>query len=546
MRSISEPRWTSTMHSALAVILCLFVIITGIAAAPSSDQVRYGGTFVFGTGFEPGHLNPVIRVFNVDPTMSTIYSALLRQNLDLSMRPDLAESWTVSKDGLTYTFRLARNVTWHDGKPFSADDVRFTFTQVLPKTSTEWQTITQSLRAIETPDPNTVILRLKRPFAPLLVNLEATISPILPRHLYEGTDLLTNPYNIRPVGTGPFKFDEWARGSHVRLVRNENYFKRGLPYLDRLITRFVPDPTARLLALESGEIDAISGYIPFSEYARFERKPGFKFTLAGTERLASIATSVCFNLRHATLSNIKVRQALAHAIDKQFIIERAAFGVGRQASGHISSGIKWAYNPNVPTYPYDPRKANQLLDEAGFPRGPDGTRFKVRLVWNLGDAEHTKSAEILAQQFRAVGVDLTMQPMEAGAWSSTTFINWDFDITLRGIGTGPDPSLSAMWRSYYSGNIVKRPLHNNMGYKNTRVDELFARALFEPDQKKRADYFYEMQVIMMRDLPSIPIRERAQAFIWRDEFAGELPAGPAEGVRNSVEYVWWRKGKPSR
>ncbi|MGQ0571228.1 MAG: ABC transporter substrate-binding protein [Armatimonadota bacterium] len=544
------PEMRVNMRGVVIGIVALMLITAGLPttrASPTS-QGRYGGTFVFAQGGEPEHLNPALipSSLTINGPAPNIYNSLVRQNLDLSLRPDLAETWSVSTDGLVYTFNLAKNVPWHDGQPFTSADVKFTVEEVLLKFNSQAQSAFTALRVIEIPDPSTVVFRLKRPFPLLLQYLEFSTAPILPRHLYQGTDALRNPHNSRPVGTGPFKLQEWVRGSHLTLVRNENYFKRGLPYLDRVVVRVIPDPNARLVALEAGEADYVSGYFAYSEYERLGRKSELEMSLKGTERTASIANNLAFNLRHQILKDVRVRRAIAHAIDKKFIVEKSAFGIGRIATGHISSQIAWAHNPRTPSYAFDQAKANQMLDEAGYPKRPDGTRFSVRLSWSIADAEHAKSAEIIAQHLRAVGIDVQLQPLEAGAWRDAVFIRWEFDMTMRGIGTGPDPSISAFWRSYYSPNILRRPLHNFMGYRNLKVDDLFAKALFTMDQKKRAEYFYEVQTIMMQDLPSIPIRERAQASVWRRDFDGDLPAGPFEGIINGFENVWWRKGRPQR
>jgi peptide/nickel transport system substrate-binding protein len=202
-------------------------------------------------------------------------------------------------------------------------------------------------------------------------------APILPRHVYSEGDLQKHPANSAPIGSGPFKFKEWVRGDHVTLVRNEQYFKPGKPYLDRIVVRITPDAAAATIAFEKGEVDYFL-FPPPHELARLRQLTGVTVTTHGREGFAGIVPLIP-NLRSSTLGNLKVRQAIAHAIDRGVILDKVYFGHGVIATGPISRAIGWAYNPEVPRYERDLPRANGLLDEAGYPRSPSGIRFPLSI-----------------------------------------------------------------------------------------------------------------------------------------------------------------------
>lgn len=252
--------------------------------------------------------------------------------------PDLAESWTVSPDGRAYTFKLRTGVTWHDGQPFSSADVKFTFDEVLLKYYARTKAgLENVLDGIDTPDASTVVMRFKQPYGPLLQRLDASEAPILPRHIYAGSDVQNNPANLRPVGTGPFKFVEYQKGESVRLVRNERYFKPGLPYLDELIFKIIPQASTATLALEHGEVDYLLAPAE-ADVARLRQNAGIVVAIsAGSAGGSNCQDTLIFNLRRPPFDKIEVRQAFAYAIDRQQILDQVKFALGKVAASPISS-----------------------------------------------------------------------------------------------------------------------------------------------------------------------------------------------------------------
>lgn len=399
------------------------------AAAPAqpSGEAKRGGTFVVATGNDPGQFNSGITTAGgTHMVTGNIYNGLLLLDEQFNPRPDLAESWEVAPDGKTYTFKLASGVTWHDGQPFTSADVKFTFEAVLLKFHARTKAGLEGvLDGVDAPDPGTVVMRFKEPYGPLLQRLDVVEAPILPKHVYDGGDVRNHPANQQPIGTGPFKLAEYRRGDLARLVRNDRYFKAGLPYLDELVFKIIPQPTTATLALEQGEVDYLST-VQGPDVARLRTLPGLTVgsTSAGSGG-SNCQDTLVFNLRKPPFDNLQVRQAFAHAIDRQQILEQVRFGQGRVAISPISSALSWAHNPNVPRYERDPVRANELLDQAGFPRAGGGARMRVEFPHPTSFA---RQGEVMRQNLAEVGVDLELQPLEVNAANEAVYVRNEFDL----------------------------------------------------------------------------------------------------------------------
>ena len=207
----------------------------------------------------PGLMLGILQNGPVQMVSGDIYESLLRYNFDLSPEPQLAESWEISEDGKTYTFNLRKGVTFHDGTPFTSADVKFSMDVFLRETHSRMRTYMEHVESIETPDDHTVVFNLKYPFGPFLGIFEAGTAPMIPKHIYEGTDFVNNEANNTPIGTGPFKFKEWAKGSYIHFVKNEDYYMDGLPYVDEVYYHVIPDAASRAVAYETGKVDVLPG-----------------------------------------------------------------------------------------------------------------------------------------------------------------------------------------------------------------------------------------------------------------------------------------------
>lgn len=483
-------------------------LLFGIASVQAAEPAK-GGTLIIGLEGEPGSLTGFMATDTAALMIaSNIFNGLIGLDLDFNPTPDLAESWSVSDDGLLYSFNLVKNAKWHDGKPVTAADVEFTFNKIIapvhPRARTWWPNV-EYAKATGT---YTFEIKLKGPYAPFMTmigNILGSGTLIVPKHIYEGTNPKTNPANHAPIGSGPFKFKKWSKGSHVELVRNDDYFKKGKPYLDRVIVQFVPDATARLVAFERGDIDFLHWYIvPHDQVSRLRADSRYKIVDKGGEAAAT-NEFLLMNTRNQYLKDVRVRQALAYALERKDVQKAALFGEGKVAESHINSGLGWVYT-NAYNYQQDVAKANQLLDASGFKRGGDGKRFALRIVWSSGRPYEGRAAEVIRDQLKAVGIDITIETFDRPTFIDRVFKKWDFDLAHQLFTTGPDPTISVTAR-YHTKQIKKAPFVNGMGYSNPELDKLFDTEFLETDRNKRREKWINIQRILMRDLPALPLFE---------------------------------------
>lgn len=456
-----------------------------------------------------------------------MFSGLVQHDLNLNPMPDLAERWEISDNGMVYTFHLVRNATFHDSMPVTSADVKFTIEEAMIPYHPLGKVVWEPLGEIETPDEYTVVFRLNKPFSALLFMLDVGAGgpPVLPKHLYEGTDILNNPYNNKPIGSGPYKFVKWERGKELVMERNENYFREGLPYLDRIIVRTIPDSRAAALALEAGDVDYIPGGftgLSFSDIARLQDKTGIKVAFAGYEGNGDVL-SIVSNLDSPVLGNSKVRQAIAHAIDKQLIIDRVYFGLLKPALTPVSSVLGQAFTDEVRIYEYDPEKARALLDEAGFPVEQDGKRFSVTLYNIAGRPDREKVAEVVREQLRDVGIEVRIVSLELSAYDDIVIRNRDFELALEGWSSGPDPavSMAQLFHSRQFGVFLGNGAH----YVNPQVDQLLDRAIGETNREEKSRLLHDVQRNLAQDLPFIALVEQGLPSAYSTKFAG-LPSSP--------------------
>lgn len=514
----------------------------GLLAMPSpllaQGTPRRGGTMILALEGEPSTLTshlatdtPAMMVAN------NLFNALILLNERLEPIPDLATSWTTSPDGRTYTFALAQNARWHDGRPVTAADVEYSFNEIIakvhPRAGSWWPNV-ESARATGT---HSFEFLLKAPFAPFLTMLGSVLSSgalIMPKHVYEGTDSRTNPANQRPIGSGPFTFSRWQRGGFIELNRNPNYFKPNRPYLDRLVFQVAPDPAARLLAFERGEIDFLHWYIvPYERIGRL--RADRRFALLQKGDAAATNGLMLINHRHDRLKEPLVRQALAHAINRDTINQRALFGEAKVAKSHVGSTISWAFTDRF-DYAFDPARANAMLDEAGFRRGADGRRFPLRLFWASGRDYEGRASEIVRDNLRDVGIEVTVQVFDRPSFTDRVFRQWDFDLAMQLFTTGPDPTISVTPR-YHTNAIRRAPFVNGMGYSNPETDRLFDAEPTVTDPARRAAMWHDIQRLLMRDLPALPLFELPPIHAASARFADVVtgPQGYIENRENAYE-----------
>jgi peptide/nickel transport system substrate-binding protein len=522
-----------------AILVTLFLPMAHGQGDSVGEPVR-GGTLIFAIGGDPQTLNPAITT-NVEALAVSckMFNGLVWVDRDFVAQPELAESWDISEDGLTYTFHLRDDVLWHDGTPFTAADVVYTFLEVLapfhPRTARAFENVS----SVTMLDDYTVVVEFHTVYAPFLQQMTCQEGAILPKHLYEGTDPANNPRAFdNPVGTGPFVFAEWRRGDRVVMTRNDNYFREGQPYLDQMIAQVLPDPNSRVLGMLAGQVDYIqSFFLPREEVARLEADPSIQ-----TQRDTDLPGNfiMFFNVANEPLSDPAVRQALLVGLNREQIASQAFFGLATPGESAIHRALSWASHPGVSyseRYGYDPERANQMLDELGLVRGANNTRFSMRLLYNPAQAGFNAMAQIMSDNWRQIGVDLVLQPFENQVVTDLAFNQRDFDALIIGYTTAGDPAIgiSRQYVSIEPGHAFTNPTN----YSNPEVDRLFLEAASTPFLDERRALYYAVQEVIAEDLPVINVVDRTET---------DAAAAGLRGLWQSSQpydlwgQVWWEGG----
>ncbi|ODU07371.1 MAG: hypothetical protein ABS81_01015 [Pseudonocardia sp. SCN 72-86] len=477
---------------------------------------------------DPGQFNDGISTAGGTRLIAgNIFSGLTQIDENLTAQPDLATSWETPDNGLTWTFHLATGVTWHDGQPFSSADVKFTFDEILLKYHpTTKAGLSGILDRVDAPDANTVVFHFKRPYGPLPLRLGNIDAPILPQHLYQGTDPLKNPANQKPVGTGPFKFGDYQPGSKITLVRNESYFKAGLPHLDSVVFSIIPQSTQQVAALQRGEID----YVPVAAPALLDQLRSapnitLKPTVANGNGALNCQNLLTFNTQNPALAKPEVRQAIAYAVDRQRILDQVQFGQGAVSKGPIASAFAWAQAPGAPAYPRDVAKANALLDQAGLARVGGGNRATLKMIVS-GDP---RQSSIIAENLGEIGIAVDVQVLDGNAANNAVFVSHTADLGSWGSCNAADPDIGVP--PLYSTSNIQDVVGGNVArYSNPQLDALFVQAASTTDQAARAKAYQEADTILLRDLPYWWLTEQrnVSAFSTKVHDIANWSADPAE------------------
>ncbi|MFG1477988.1 ABC transporter substrate-binding protein [Xanthobacter sp. V4C-4] len=484
---------------ALGAALCAGLLLA--PAAGRADGPVRGGVLRFLVEHEPSTLVSIAHTAGPTQRVSPkITEGLLTYDFDFKPQPALATAWSVSPDGLTYTFTLRPGVKWHDGQDFTAQDVAYSI-GLLKEKHPRGRGTYASVVAVDTPDPLTAIVRLSRPAPYLLTALDASESPIVPKHVYEGTDPLTNANAGAPIGTGPFVFKEWVKGSHIILERNPNYWDAGKPYLDRVVIRFIADQSARSAAFETGELDLAGGPpVPRSDLARVQALPAIGSETRGYAYNGNM-TQLYFNFDTPQLKDRRVRRAIAQALDLNKLLDLVYFGYGQIAPAAVGPDLKAFVNPAIVPYGYDLKAANRLLDEAGYPRKADGTRFPLRLYANPFNGR--ESGDFVKQALAKVGIPVDFQFFDFSTYIQKAYTGREFDITLESLANTFDPT-PGIQRVFWSKNFkVGLPFSNVSHYDNPQVDALLEAAAVESDPEKRRALWFAVQQALYDDVAAV-------------------------------------------
>ncbi|MDE1180852.1 ABC transporter substrate-binding protein [Paraburkholderia sp.] len=470
----------------------------GAAAATPVD----GGTLTYAVPEDVTQLVSFLDTNTRNRNVSAkITEGLLRYNTRFEPQPLLATSWEISPDGLRYTFKLRPGVKWHDGEPFTSADVKFSLL-AQQKLGPRGRISLANVERIDTPDPLTVSIVLSKPAPYLIKAFSSAELPIVPQHRYGDGDPLTSPNASAPVGTGPFIFEKWVRGSYVSLRRNPDYWRRGTPHLERVIFKVASDPAAISASLESGDAQAANN-VGLADLARLARNP--KLRVDDTyDAYLNNGAFLEFNNEHPALARPEVRHAIAQSLDRTFIRDNVYFRHTNVIDSPVPRVLSNYYDDSTFHYPFDPAAANAALDRAGYPRGADGTRFALRLTY-LTSGDLKNAAGYTRAALAKVGIKVTILDGDLPTFLKRVYTDRDFDINLNGLGRLYDPSVGV--QRFYWSDGARHPLVwiNASHYQNPDVDHLFVQAATETDERRRAVLFRQAQQIVGRDLPVYPL-----------------------------------------
>jgi peptide/nickel transport system substrate-binding protein len=427
-------------------------------------------------------LDPIMTIQNADIwVMNNMNGLLVRVNREATdVEPDLAERWEISDDGTVYTFHLREGLKFSDGSPLTAKDAKFSLERLRDQEGSVMASMFSIVKSIETPDDRTVVITLNQPSAPFLASLAMFSAAVLPE---KAVTAAGEEFGNNPVGAGAFMLEEWRRGEVIRLKKNPNYWEAGRVKLDGVEWYFIPNDNTRVLKLQAGEVDAIV-FIPFNRVNELSGNPDLQVHLDPSTR----EDHILINHAHKPLDDVRVRQALYHALDRQAIVDAVTFGHGKVANSFVPAGAMF-YNPDNPDYPHDPEKAKALLKEAGA----EGLQLTFLLA--AGDSVQDQIGVIVKDQLSKVGVDVQIEKQEEGQQWETT-VAGEYDISVN-YWTNDiiDPDQKATFSVY--GDAENRSYYT--GYKNPEVSKLIEQGRVELDRTKREEIYRRIQEIAKRD-----------------------------------------------
>ncbi|HBK67517.1 MAG TPA: ABC transporter substrate-binding protein [Firmicutes bacterium] len=424
--------------------------------------------------------------------MFNVYEGLLKPTPEGGLSPAIADSYSISQDGLTYTFILRKGVKFHHGKEVTADDVKFSLERLMgTHTGKPLSPFFEKVKTIETPDSRRVIIKLKEVDASLLSNLTVAIVP------QDNLNL-----NTHPIGTGPFRFVEYRPGQRLIIEKFKDYWEPKLPLVDKVEFRIIPDREAALIALKTGAVDIY----PRIDNERIEELGDGFCHLQGMQNLVQV---MAMNLKRKPFNDLRVRQAINYAVNVDEIIQMAAFGFGTKLGSGFSPAMSMFYEPGLEElYPNNVEKAKKLLAEAGY---KDGFRTTISVPSNY--SFHVDTAQIIVEQLKKVGIEARIELVEWAVWLQRIYKGRDYEMTITGLAGKLDPlPVLIRYTSDYPNNFFN--------YSNPEFDILNRQAAAESDQKKRAVLYKKAQRILAEEAAAVFIMDPHYTVAFKENIAG--------------------------
>lgn len=524
---------------------CLIAICMSACHAPTSNtNIDYdqsyppqtGGTQIDAMTGEPSGLIPMIAGESAASAIAgNIFNSLLKYDKNLELTGELAASWQISPDQKTISFKLKPNLKWSDGKPLTSADVLFTWQLVTDdKTRTPYGSDYKLVIKAEAPDAGTFRVTYSQPYAPALDSWAGL--QILPKHLLQGQDINTTAFARNPVGSHYYKLEEWRNGERISLISNPDA-SQGPPRINRLVSRFIPDTASQFLELLADNIDMMN--LNPIQYARIvPSRPDFQKKIALYKELGNNYTYLGFNLKHKPFDDVRVRQAINYAINKQELIDGVLLGLGESVSSPYKPGTRWT-NPDLKPYPYDPKRALALLKAAGYEDhngdgilDRDGKPLAFEILTNQ-NKQREMSAVLIQRRLKEIGIDVKIRVLEWASFVGRFIKTGDFDVVVLGWSLSLDPDQFSIWHSSQQAPGQ----FNFIGYNNPQVDHLLEQGRTELNPDLRMKIYHQFAQILQEDSPIVYLYAGYGLPAIHKRIKGiDNPAPPAGIGHNSYEW----------
>lgn len=524
--------------------LVLFALLAGCGSPDRTPEINYdtdfppvnGGSSINAMVGEPSGLIAMIAGESAASAIaSSIFNSLLKYDKNLDLEGELAKSWTISSDRRTITFKLKPDMKWADGQPLTSADILFTWKLVTDEsTRTPYGSDYKLVIKAETPDALTFRVSYQEPYAPALDTWAGL--QILPKHLLEGQDINTTTFARNPVGSSYYKLEQWRNGERISLVRNP-LSTQGEARIERLVSRFIPDAASQFLELMADNIDTMT--LNPIQYARiFPSRPDLAQKIALYKELGNSYTYLGFNLKRKPFNDIRVRQAINYAINKQELIDGVLLGLGEPVASPYKPGTRWT-NPDLSPYPYDPQKALALLKEAGYEDhdgdgilDKDGKPLSFEMLTNQ-NKQREMSAVLIQRRLKEIGIDANIRVLEWASFIGRFIKTGEFDAVVLGWSLSLDPDQYSIWHS----SQQQPGQFNFIGYNNPQVDRLLEQGRMELDIEKRMKIYHEFARILLEDSPIVYLYAGYGLPAIHKRIKGiDNPAPPAGIGHNSHEW----------
>ncbi len=506
-------------YLSLFLLLVLFTaVFSGVVVA---QEGKFGGTLNIGITTDPDSLNPFISNDRIGSwILNNMYPTLMVMNQEGVKVPYIADEINTSEDGTQVTVKLKEGLEWQDGTPLTAEDVKFTG-EILYEQKLQWQAdVFDQVESVETPDDYTVVYNLKQPY-PGFIGTFGFWQRIVPKHIFSEVENIREFTNENPVGLGPFKLVDFKRGQYYTLESVDEWFDspEGRPYLDKVIFRVYPDVNTMVLALQRGEIDLTAKDIPRSQAAQLEQDPDFE--VVQTPSLGFVYMG--FNFNNKFLDDVDLRQAIAAGIDREKIIGMALQGDGQLIDTGVSPVYEDVLNPDAKLPEYSPEAAQQKLAEAGYEdtdgngivNDPEnGEDVVLEMIYDGNDVYLKKTAQILAENYKNMGLRLELKPLEKSTYSDLLFNQKKFDVNLGGWGI-IDEASDSMYTLYHSTAYL-----NFMSLDSEKLDSYMENARFSANEEVMLENLYAFQEEFIEEMPVVTLYVQQYNFAYSNDFGG--------------------------